>query len=297
MVSELCLVVGSIVVFGLASIIAMLVFNLPDLVEKIILQFLLAALASWAMWSVLTFLLKPSSLDDNGSLSEQRVIPLNGASARHFARTLGLAFTWFCFGAAIHAMLGQLGMNEVASQLVAYCFGIGLVLIGAYAVVRKPSGPQFTVQMAHGKVDRAGVRGWLYVFGFVSLWSLWTLDMMRLFWLLAVVMFLPVAIRTTNLAVRNFFQHAVVAEGDDSEVRSKRSSVWAAVVDRGLRALLIFGSLVAVAWGWNLEIGELNSNQHTFVQKQARIELSVLGATNSSRLCCQLYLSHQSELS
>ena len=263
MVSEFGYVAGSIVAFSIGSVVLFLIFSLPDLVENIVLQFLFAALASWTVWSVLKFLLKPSAQDNSSLESEQRIIPLNDESARHFTRTLSLAATWFSFGAAIHAMLRQLDMNITASQLIAYGLGIGVVLIGIYAVAKKPPGPQFKIHSEDGKVDRGVFSSWLYVVGFVVLWSLWTLSAMRLFWLLAVVLFLPVAIRASRLAVRNFFHPNAVAENADGEVHSTGADVWAAVVERGLRAALIFGSLVVVAWSWGLVLGDLDRNRDT----------------------------------
>lgn len=261
MVSEFWLVVGSIMAFSIGSVVVFLIFNLPDLVENIVLQFLFAALASWSAWSVLKFLLQPSSHLDSGVLSEQRIIPLTDESARHFAVTLALAATWFSLGYAIYGMLRQLGMNFTASQLVAYALGLGLVLIGIYAVAKKPAGPQFKTPTAAGKTNAGPFNSWVYAIGFIALWVLWTLAAMRLFWVLAIILFLPVAIRSSRLAVRDFFQQSVLAEDAGVEEHLSGLGVWAAVVERGLRAALIFGSVLVVASGWGLELGDMNSNR------------------------------------
>ena len=261
MVFEFWFVIGGIAAFGFGSVIAFLIFNFPDLVENIVLQFLFAALASWTAWSLVKFFLQPSSHHDARVLSEQRIIPLNDQSARHFAVVLGLAATWYSFGYAIYGMLRQLGMSFAASQLVAYALGLGLVLIGTHMVVNRPAGSQFKARTADSQTEPGPFNAWLYVIGFIALWVLWTLAAMRLFWLLAVILFLPVAIRTSRLAVRNFFQQSIVAEEGSEERHQTGFGVWAAVVERGLRAVLIFGSVLIVAWGWGLEIGDTSGNR------------------------------------
>jgi len=261
MVSEFWLVVGGIVAFSLGSVVVFLVFNLPDLVTNIVLQFLFAALASWTAWSLLRFFLKPLSHNAGGLLSEQRIIPLNDESARHFAGMLALAATWFSFGYAIFGTLRQLGMSFTASQLVAYALGVGLVLIGIYTVAKQPSGPHFKIQTVDSKIAPGRFNSWLYVIGFIALWLFWTLAATRLFWMLAVLLFLPVAIRSSRLGVRNFFQQSVLAEDVGSERHTTGFGVWAAVVERGLRAALIFGSVFVVASGWGLAVGDLQSNR------------------------------------
>lgn len=261
MVSEFWLVVGSIVAFSFGSVVVFLIFNLPDLVENIVLQFLFAALISWTSWSLLKFLLNPFSHNADGGLSEQRIIPMSDAGARHFAWTLALAATWFSFGYAIYGTLGQLGMNIIASQLVAYVLGLGLVLIGIYTVVKQPSGPGLNTQAIDRKIITGSFSSWLYVIGFVALWLIWTLEALGVFWVLAVFLFLPVAIRSTRLAVRSFFQQSAPAEDASDEGRSTGASVWAAVVERGLRAALIFGSVLVVASAWGVTLGDVNSNR------------------------------------
>lgn len=261
LVSEFWFVVGSIVAFSIGSVVVFLIFDLPHLVENIVVQFLFAALASWTAWSLLKFFLQPSSQGNSDLLSEQRIIPLDDERARHFARMLALAITWFSFGFAIHGMLRLLGMSVIASQLVAYVLGIGIVLIGAYTVVKKPSVPQIKAETVDSETKPRRFNSWLYVIGFTFLWLLWILGAMRLFWALAVFLFLPVAIRVSRSAVHNFFRQSVLVEDADVEGQSTGAGVWAAVVERGLRAVLIFGAVGVVAWGWGLALGDLNSNR------------------------------------
>ncbi len=266
MASELALVAGSIVAFKVGSIVVFLMFNLPDLAENIILQFLFAALASWTAWRIFRFLLKPSSHNAAGVLSEQRVIPLDDENARHFTGMLVLAVTWFSFGYAFVGTLRQLGMDFTASQLVAYILGLGLVAIGIYTVVKQPSGPHLKSRLEDGTVDSGPFNSWQHVAGFVVLWLFWALTAMHLFWVLAMVLFLPIAIRSTRSAVHKFFQYSVVVENEGVEEQTTGYSVWAAVVERGLRAVLILGAVLVVVSGWGSVLGVLESD-HTLTSR------------------------------
>jgi len=266
MASGLGLVAGSIVAFKVGSVVVFLIFNLPDLAENIILQFLFAALASWTAWRLFRFLLKPTSHNAAGVLSEQRIIPLDDESARHFTAMLVLAAIWFSFGYAFVGTLRQLGMDFTASQLVAYILGLGLVAIGIYTVLKKPSGPPLKPPTEDNTIEPGPLNRWLYVTGFVVLWLFWALTAMHLFWVLAMVLFLPVAIRSTRAAVHSFFQYSVVVENEGVEEHTTGYSVWAAVVERALRAVLILGAVLVVVSGWGSVLGDLESN-HTLTSK------------------------------
>ena len=154
MMRELLLAAGSVVAFGIGSVASLLVSNLSDPLENLILQLVIAAWLSWATWSILNFLLKPSSYSTNSSLEVRRVIPIGDRSARHFSTTLTLAATWFYFGYTSIYLFQQQGMDVKATQLIAYVLGLGLLFIGLYIVAKQPSDQAIKIATKDALVHR-----------------------------------------------------------------------------------------------------------------------------------------------
>jgi len=259
--SRLLLIAGSIVTFIVSSILIFLYLELPGIVQNIILQVLLAALVSWVSWSLLNLLLCPSINSDSGERSGERVIPMSDDGARHFTRMLSLAVIYFAFGYVVVHVSTLLGMDFGVNQLLSYGLALGLLFIGLYTIARQPEEPLIN---KHARAERSkdgSSQKWLYSFGFIALWVLWAITAKLLFWLLAVCLALPIGIRCARLGVYELFKQENPKETDDIADQAPTPSVWAAVVERGLRAILIFGAVVALTWAWGFEIGDLADKQ------------------------------------
>lgn len=277
LMSRLLFAAGSVIAFSGGSIVTFLAIQFPGLVGHIVLALLVAGLISWTGWSLLNVLLNPSAQSDSGEINGQRVIPLSDEAARHFTRMLSLAVTWFTFGYVIIDITRWLGIDFTVNRLLAYSLGLGLLFIGLYAIGMRPSDPLIPKLANTETSQRKFSQNWIYALGFIALWMLWAMTAMKLFWLLAICLFLPIAIRYTRLATHEFFQQPTPQETESTEEQKQTLGVWAAVIERGLRAILIFGACLVLAWGWGLGINELavKSDLASRLAKSALIVLTV----------------------
>ena len=259
--SRLLLIAGSIVTFIVSSILIFLYFELPGIVQNIILQLLLAALVSWVGWSLLNLLLTPSMNSGSGERAGWRVIPMSDDGARHFTRMLSLAVIYFAFGSVIVRVSTLLGMDFGVNRLLAYGLALGLLFIGLYTIARQPEEPLINKHAPAERSKHGSSQKWLYSSGFIALWVLWAITAKLLFWLLAVCLALPIGIRCARLAVYELFKQEKLKESDDIVDQAPTPSVWAAVAERGLRAILIFSAVVALTWAWGFEIGDLTDRR------------------------------------
>jgi len=148
-----------------------------------------------------------------------------------------------------------LGYTLEARQLVAYALGLVLLAIALNAVWRRPvavdvggeAPSSATHHFGRGTVNTA------LTIGIVLLWACWVVRATASFWLLLVVMTLPLAISLTRRAIAN-----VLRPPGSTPVDGSAPSVLAACIDRGIRALLIIGAVAVLAWGWGIDLAHLH---------------------------------------
>jgi small-conductance mechanosensitive channel len=259
---HLVLRTGSVVAFALGSVALFAAFGWPAFLEATVVALLLVAVVTWAMWNLLQILFAPGR-------AGLRIVPVSESEATRLVRLLTLAIAWFAAGYAVIQLIRTLGVDFKVSQVIAYVLGLGLLVIGLRA--------------------RAG---WGYALSFSLMWLLWAISAMKLFWLLAVALFLPLATKYARLSVKQLFQSkAVVSDADVSPdtlaTAERQASIWATVIDRAVRATLIFGAIAVLAWGWNLSLTGLADNQD-LVSRLARSALSVLAIFLLGDLAWQL---------
>jgi small-conductance mechanosensitive channel len=276
---------GSTATFGVASIGLLQLFNWPGLVRDIIVMLLLAGLTTWAVWSVLSVLLAPAADPIVPPGAIQRPVPLATPQADHFRLWLTLATGWFVFGYAMVHIVRLLGMDFRVSQIIAYTLGIGLLAIGLYTLSRRPGQPSASADLtATASTSMLGV-------GFVGLWLLWATGAALMFWLLLVVLALPIALKWSRLTLRQMFEvspSAMDFESTSSAAAAEAPpSLWWAVVDQAARAVLIFGAIALLLWGWGVEPEALSSNQDVY-SKLARAALKILAIVMIANLAWQL---------
>jgi small-conductance mechanosensitive channel len=111
----------------------------------------------------------------------------------------------------------------------------------------------------------------LLTIGIVLLWVLWVLHAMASFWLVLVVITLPLAIGVSRRAV----QHLLRPPGS-AEVAEGPPSVIAVTLERGIRALLFIAAAAVLAWGWGIDLVQhLTTGEDTLF---ARLVHGVLSA-------------------
>src|SRR5438128_3561729 len=181
--------VGLVAAFGLGSIGAFLALEWPPLLREMVFSYLLVFLVIRIAIVVGHFLLAPHH-------ERFRIIPVDTAAARFWCRRLALFVGWFAFGWVEFGLLTTLGLSLAARELVAYALGLGLLAIALETVWRRPVAPIDSMETPVPATHHLGrgAQNALLSIGIVLLWVLWVLHAMPTFWLVLVVITLPLAI-------------------------------------------------------------------------------------------------------
>ena len=87
----------------------------------------------------------------------------------------------------------------------------------------------------------------------------WVIRAMTSFWLILVIVTLPLAISLTRRAVEN-----VLRPPNSTQAEGGAPSVVGTYVDRGIRGLLIIGAVTILAWGWGIDLEHLRDQETWF---------------------------------
>ena len=248
---RLAFAVGLVAAFALGSVGAFLALDWPPLLREMVFGYLLVFLVIRVAVVVGHFLLAPQH-------ERFRICPAATAAARFWCRRLAVFVGWFAFGYVEIGLLTTFGLSPAGRELVAYVLGLGLLAIALEAVWRRPVSPsdgaEARAQATH-HLGR-GAQNALLSIGIVLLWVLWVLHAMGSFWLVLVVMTLPLALGVTRRAV----QHLLRPPGSQ-EVGEGLPSVIAISLERGIRALLFIGAAAVLAWGWGIDLVHLAAGE------------------------------------
>jgi len=257
--------VGLVVAFALGSIGPFLAFDWPPLLREGLFGLLAAFLVVRIANVVGRFLLAPYH-------ERFRIIPMDTAAARFWRRRLVWFVGWFAFGWVIVGFGVPLGYTLAARQLVAYTLGLVLVVIALDAVWRRPVALHESAEATSPVTRRfgRGAANTALTVGTVLLWVTWVIHAMASFWLVLVVMTLPLAINVTRRAVDNLLRPP-----GSPQVVEGPPSVLAVCIERGIRAALIIGAVVVLAWGWGVDLAHFH-DQETWVGRVADGVLSAV---------------------
>ncbi|MFL4989734.1 MAG: mechanosensitive ion channel family protein [Microvirga sp.] len=258
--------ISEVAIFGLGSIGAFLAFDWPPLLRQVVLACLVAAVILRLTLVLGRFLLAP---DVGGPQDAERfcVVPLPADAARFWYRRLALFVGWFAFGRAMLDVLSALGFSPEARELVAYTLGLGLLAIALNVVWARPTPSEAFPDAPRGSPVHHRIAPWLLSLCLVLLWGLWVVGFMRLFWLVAVALLLPGAIKVARMASHHVSRPVGGSEGPPAP------SLMAVFLDRGLRALLIAGAALLLAHTWQIDLVEM-SGRDTFLTRLLRGALS-----------------------
>jgi small-conductance mechanosensitive channel len=255
---------GTVAAFAIGSVGPFLALDWPPLLSQMVLGNLVAFLATRIAVVVGNLLLAPDA-------ERFRIIPMDTAAARFWCRRLAVFVGWFAFGYVNVGFLSTLGFSVEGRQLVAYLLGLGLLAIALESVWRRPTAPDQVAEAPPVKTHRLGrgAQNALLSLCAVLLWGLWVARAMPAFWLVLVVIGLPLAIAVSRRAV----EHLLRPPGS-AETAEGPPSVLTVSLERGIRALLIIGAAAVLAWGWGIDIVHLAGQDTSF----ARAVHSVLSA-------------------
>ena len=236
--------VGLVAAFALGSVGAFLALDWPPLLREMVFGYLLVFLVIRVAVVVGHFLLSPHH-------EHFRIIPMDTAAARFWHRRLVVFVGWFAFGYVEVGVLSRLGLSLAGRQLIAYVLGLGLLAMALEAVWRRPVAPEDSAEAPAHATHRLGrsAQNALLSIGIVLLWVLWVLHAMAGFWLVLVVITLPLAISVTRRAVEHLLRPP-----SSPQVGEGPPSVIAISLERGIRALLFIGAAAVLAWGWGIDL-------------------------------------------
>ncbi|AZO11434.1 mechanosensitive ion channel family protein [Mesorhizobium sp. M3A.F.Ca.ET.080.04.2.1] len=233
-----------IVSFALGSAGAFMLFDWPMLIREIVLTFLIAAVVTWGVRMYLTALLVPSFLKVENAV-EVRALPITNDAADHWTYWLSWIVGVFAFFAAAFILLPGLGIDQDGMLVLSVGADLALLLLFLLAVWRRP-------RTRRDGARQSGHTGatWLLTAYFVVLFLLRIGGLHILFWFALAALFLPLAIVLTQRGV-NF----VLRPGSEDVGRPTIPAVTIAVIDRGIRMVLILAAayLLARVWGLNMQ--------------------------------------------
>jgi moderate conductance mechanosensitive channel len=248
--------VGLVAAFALGSIGPFLALDWPPLLRQMLFSLLAAFLVVRIANAVGHFLLAPHH-------ERFRIVPMTRLAAWFWQRRLVWFVGWFAFGWVLVGFGVTLGYTVEARQLVAYALGLVLLAIALDGVWRRPvkidvsgEAPSLvTRRFGRGTVNTA------LTVGIVLLWVCWVARAMASFWLVLVIMTLPLAISITRRAVEN-----VLRPTGSTQVDGGAPSVVEVCIERGIRALLIIGAIAVLAWGWGIDLAHLHDQDTWFTR-------------------------------
>jgi moderate conductance mechanosensitive channel len=239
---------GLLAAFAIGSVGAFLAFDWTPLLREIVSGYLAAVLAVRVAMVIGRLLLAPR-------VERFRIIPTDTTAARFWCRRWTAFVGVFAFGWVLIELGAALGYSLEARQIVAYAFGLVLLAIALETVWRRPVAPEAVAEPSPAKHHHLGrgPRNVLLSLGIVLLWVLWVLHAMGTFWLVLVVITLPLAISVTRRAVEHLLRPPGSAEAEEGP-----PTVLTICLERGIRVLLIVGAVAVLAWGWGIDLAHLH---------------------------------------
>jgi small-conductance mechanosensitive channel len=253
-----------VVAFAIGSVGPFLALDWPPLLREIVLGYLVGLLITRIAIVVGHFLLAPDA-------DRFRIVPVDTVAARFWSRRLCTFVGWFAFGWVTVGLLSTFGFSLEERQLVAYTLSLGLLIVALESVWRRPIAPDQSAETSLPQTHNFSRGAWngLVSVGIVLLWGFWVARAMPGFWLVLVIIALPLANRVAQRAVGHLLQPPGLREtaGDPP-------SVITVSLERGTRALLIIGAVAVLAWGWGIDLVHLAGQDTVF----ARLVHGILSA-------------------
>jgi small-conductance mechanosensitive channel len=245
---RLVLAAGLVLAFAVGSIGAFLLLDWPPLLRDVVSGYLIAFVVIRVAVVLGQFLLAPRH-------DRCRIVPMAATAARFWCRRLYAFVGGFALGFVTVQLLATFGFSSPERELIAYALGLGLLAIGLEAIWRRPAAYAAGAEVSQGEIHRLSRRtqNTLLTVGAVLLWVMWVAGAMLSFWLLLIVIALPLAIAVTRRAVDHLLCPFGAAPLDGAV-----PSVLAVCIERGMRALLLIGAVAVLAWGWGVPLSALS---------------------------------------
>lgn len=241
-----------IVSFALGSAGAFMLFDWPMLIREIVLTFLMAAVVTAGVRMYLAAMLVPSFMQVENAV-EVRALPITNEMADHWFYWLPRIVGVFAFFGAAFILLPGLGIDQDGMLVLSVGADSALLLLFLLAVWRRP-------RTQRDGANQAGHTGatWFLTAYFVVLFLLRIAGLPILFWFTFAAFFLPLTIVLTQRGV-NF----VLRPGSEDAGRPTIPALTIAVIDRGIRMILILAAAYVLARVWGLNMQSMRDSDTT----------------------------------
>lgn len=236
--------------FMLGSAGTFLMFEWPPLLREIVLAYLTAAIAIWAVRGFARFVLLPPNLQVEHA-REVRVLNVDDDRAAHWYRWIVILVTVFALVGATFSLLPTFGFTADDLLALAVPADLMLLALGLAAVWLRPPPP---AEDRHGRIGHTA-RSWLLTVYFVLLLTIRTSGAFIIFWFAVAAVALPAAIIMAQRAV-----HYVLRPPDAEGGAKPVPAVTMAVIDRGIRLALIVLAAILLARAWGLDMHSMQTS-------------------------------------
>ena len=232
--------IGVLLAFAIGSIGGFLLFEWPPLLKQVVLAYLMVFLIIRLVLVLGRILLAPGA-------ERFRVIPMATASAQFWFVWSTVLVGWFVFITITLDVLAALGVSRPAGYLVGLMCGVVLLGLSLYVVWRHPD------RESGERISRGHrVGAWLLSLYLIVVWLLLFTGSPTPFYVGVILLLLPIAIRSANLAVAH-----VLRPADSETADAAVPSLAAVTVERGLRAALLIGGAYLIAWLLGLDLAAM----------------------------------------
>jgi len=242
-----------VVAFAVGSAGAFMLFEWPPLLREIVLTYLSAAIVVWAVRLLVISTLVPSFMDV-AHAEEVRALPISTQTADHWSRWLFIIAIWVMFVAATFALLPILGFTHdgiLALSVPADIVVFALVLTAVWLRPRPSPGDEASRRIGYTAAT------WLFTVYFITLLLLRLAGAATVFWFAVAAFLLPALVVLAHRAV-----YFILRPGPEEAGRPMIPAVTIAVIERGIRVVLILLAAVLLARVWGLDMATMESTQH-----------------------------------
>jgi small-conductance mechanosensitive channel len=231
---------GVVLAYAVGSVGGFLLFDWPPLLRQLVLAYLLVFLVVRLTLVTGRIVLAPGA-------ERFRIVPLATVTARFWYFWSAILAGYYTFARVTLDLLTALGVATAAGYLVGVMFGVVLLGLALFVVWCSPAADGREHGSRHHRVG-----AWLLSLYLVIVWLLLFTGSTTPFHVGAVLLLLSIAIRVNHAAVN----HLLRAAGDGAEAVPSLATVS---LERGLRAALLIGGALLIAWMLGIDLVALTA--------------------------------------
>ena len=234
---------GVLLAYALGSVGAFLLFDWPPLLKQIVLAYLLVFLIVRLTLVLGRIVLAPGA-------ERFRIVPMATVTARFWYIWSAILVGYYFFVKVTLDLLRALGVDRPAVYLVGVMCGILLLGLALFVVWRSPT---WDGRERGSHEHRIGA--WLLSLYLVIVWLLLFTGSVTPFYVGIILLLLPIVIRVSRRAVGHLLRPAA----SDTSANAV-PSFTAVCLERALRAALLIGGALLIAWILDLDLGTLTAH-------------------------------------